>query len=103
MEKARYEVPKMYGDHHVLKVREALMSLEGVGDVLASSARRVVVVWFDPSVTQADSLEQELKSLGYGPGDEESLPVLPRPADDESPWFQILPRATRTNVTDLET
>ena len=102
MEKVRYNVPKMYADHHVLKVREALISAEGVQDVLASSARRMVVIWFDPEVTNAQGLESVLKTAGYEPGQEESLPVLPKPADDESPWFQVLPRVTRTNATDVE-
>ena len=102
MEKIRYSVPKMYADHHVLRVREALTSMEGVEDVLASSARRVVVVWYDPAATKAEAIEEQLRASGYGPGEEESLPVLPKPADDESPWFQILPRVTQTNMKDLE-
>jgi len=102
MEKVRYSVPKMYADHHVLKVREGLMSVEGVKDVLASSSRKMVVVWFDPNVVSADVIAEKLKAIGYGPGEEESLPVLPKPADDESPWFRVLPRVTQTNMKDLE-
>ena len=38
MEKVVLEVPTLWADHHVLKVREALAKLEGVDDMYVSSA-----------------------------------------------------------------
>ena len=34
------QVPIMYADHHVLRVRDALNGLDGVAETTASAARR---------------------------------------------------------------
>lgn len=102
MEKVVFRVPKMYADHHVVAVREALTSLEGVANVLASSAFKRVVVEYDPAVTSPTAIEEKLRAAGYGPGEDWELPELPEAKEDESPWFQSIWRTTWTNPLEIE-
>jgi hypothetical protein len=37
MKKVVLDIPTLWADHHVLKVRDALVNLEGVEEVFASS------------------------------------------------------------------
>ena len=102
MERVVFKVPKMYADHHVVAVREALTGLEGVGNVLASSAFKRVVVEYDPSVTSSTAIEEGLQTAGYGLSEDWELPELPEAKEDESPWFKSIWRVTQTNMLDLE-
>ena len=65
MEKVTLSVPGMYGDHHVLAVRDILGSLPGVEDVYASSAFKQVVVKFDPAKANPAGFESALSAQGY--------------------------------------
>ena len=65
MDKKVFEVPAMYGDHHVTEVRSILLSTPGVMDVYASSAFRKVEVRFDESQTNAEQLAAKLEKAGY--------------------------------------
>lgn len=102
MEKVVFKVPKMYADHHVLAVRGALTDLEGVVNVVASSAFKRVVAEYDPAVTSPAAIEEGLQAAGYGPGEDWELPELPEAKEDESPWFKSIWRVARTNMLDLE-
>jgi copper chaperone CopZ len=102
MEKTIFEVPRMYADHHVEAVREALTGLPGVAAVLASAAFKRVVVEYDPQVTNPAAIEKSLSAAGYTPGEDWVLPTLPKAKEDESPWFQTIWRVTKTNMLDLE-
>ena len=102
MEKVVFKMPKMYADHHVLAVREALTGLEGVGSILASSAFKRLVVEYDPTKVDPATIEGSLKASGYGPGEEWRPLDLPEASDDRSPWFRSIWRVTQTNVLDLE-
>ncbi len=51
MEKLQLNVPDMWADHHVLKVRAILTAMTGVQDVIASSAFRMVALSYDPAAT----------------------------------------------------
>ena len=102
MEKAIFEVPKMYADHHVETVRETLTGLPGVATVLASAAFQRVVVEYDPKATNPAAIAESLSAAGYTPGEEWVLPTLPPAKEDESPWFQTIWRVTKTNMLDLE-
>jgi len=65
METITIDLPKMYGDHHVIEVRRILLAMPGVEDVYASSAFRVVRARIDPAkVTEAD-LRARLTEAGY--------------------------------------
>ncbi len=102
MEKTVFNVPKMYADHHVKTVRKALLQLDGVEDVVASSAFKRVVVGYDPSRLEPSKIEEALQAAGYGPGEDWELPELPEPKEDESPWFQSIWRVTQTDPRELE-
>ncbi|MBU2609611.1 MAG: heavy-metal-associated domain-containing protein [Chloroflexi bacterium] len=60
-----FDVPAMYGDHHVSDVRRILLEIPGVKDVYASSAFHVVEVVFDENVTTDSSIQAKLDAAGY--------------------------------------
>jgi len=102
MEKIILDLPTMYADHHVLRVRQALTDLDGVKDVVASALYRDVVVEYDPQKLTPDAIQKTLEAAGYPVGREPKLMPLPPAIDDSSPWFQVVPRVTQTNMLDLE-
>jgi excisionase family DNA binding protein len=103
MENALFEVPSMYGDHHVLAVRQALLALPGVEDVWASSAWQQVQVTYEPEKISADQLGQALDRAGYpvGNGHHPSAPARLRNAKDPA-WDALGVRVTETNQSDLK-
>jgi copper chaperone CopZ len=60
-----FQVPAMYGDHHVVEVRRILSAIPGVQDIYASSAFRVVQVTYDESQTNDLDLQVKLDDAGY--------------------------------------
>jgi len=60
-----FQVPAMYGDHHVVEVRRVLSAIPGVQDIYASSAFRVVEVTYDENQTNDIDLQVKLDSAGY--------------------------------------
>ena len=95
-------VPIMYADHHVLQVRNALNGLDGVAETAASSARRQVTVSYEEDAISPQAIESALAEAGYPPGQEPSLPEVPKNHEDGSSWFTILQRVTTTEMKDLE-
>ena len=77
MEIAVFNVPSMYGDHHVLEVRRVLLEMPGVEAVDASSAFQTVEVAFDPAKSSADQIKAKLEKAGY-------LGELPVPVESSS-------------------
>jgi copper chaperone CopZ len=65
MEKVTFNVPAMYGDHHVLEVRRILLTIPGVKDVYASSAFQVVEVTYDPQSVDDLQIAAGLEEAGY--------------------------------------
>ncbi|MBN1284160.1 MAG: heavy-metal-associated domain-containing protein [Anaerolineae bacterium] len=65
MESLQLELPAMYGDHHVLAVRQILLGMDGVADVWASAAWRTVQVEYDPDKLPADQIQARLTEEGY--------------------------------------
>jgi copper chaperone CopZ len=59
------DTPALYGDHHVLEVRQLLLEINGVEDVYASSAFHVVEVTFDPDKVQEKDIVSKLSEKGY--------------------------------------
>lgn len=102
MEKTTLDVPKMYADHHVERVRNALLQLDGVEEVTASSAFKRVVVNYDSARLKPSAIEEALQAAGYAPGEEWELPSIPEGKEDDSSWFQTIQRVTKTNLLDLE-
>lgn len=103
MEKIVLDVPLLWADHHVLKVREALVNLPGVEEVYASSAWRKVLVGFDKAKTNHAAIEQALADAGYPVGQGE-VPVLVTPTQNrkDPQWATAQMRRTQTNRVDLE-
>ena len=60
-----FDVPAMYGDHHVSDVRRILLEIPGVEDVYASSAFRVVEVTYDEKKVNDLVLQTKLDDAGY--------------------------------------
>jgi len=65
MKTITFELPALYGDHHVVEVRRLLLEIAGVEDVYASSAFHVVEITFDPTRVTEDSLKKTLDEAGY--------------------------------------
>ncbi|HDQ71064.1 MAG TPA: copper chaperone [Chloroflexi bacterium] len=103
MEKMALDVPNLWADHHVLDVRDALASLEGIGDVYVSSAWKQILVNYDADKTDEATIEKALLDAGYPVG-EGGVPILVEPNDlRRDPQWEILgARLTQTNRADLE-
>jgi excisionase family DNA binding protein len=68
MERRSFHIPNMYGDHHVLHVKQLLKQLDGVEDTLASAAFQEIDVTFDPDVVSDGDIEAALAGAGYPAG-----------------------------------
>jgi len=86
METLTLDLPSMYADHHVLRVRDALSALKGVKDVYATG-----------------EIEEALKSAGYPPGEGGPPILVEASAIKRDPQWQILDlRMTKTQHADIE-
>ena len=65
MKTITYEIPNLFGDHHVIEIRRMLLEIEGVCEVYASSAFRVVEVTYDPTKTNDLEIAMKLDEAGY--------------------------------------
>ena len=103
MEKVVLDVPMLWADHHVLKAREALVNLEGVQDVYASSAWKQVLVAYEDGKTDVAAFEKALAEAGYPVGEGET-PVLVQPGEKrrDPQWKRLGFRTTQTKRVDLE-
>jgi copper chaperone CopZ len=101
MEKTVLSVPKMWADHHVLKVREVLTALDGVEQVYASSAWKQVMVEHDPGKMGESALAEALAEAGYEVGESADL-VGTRLSAGDPAWDELGVRVTKTNQRDLE-
>lgn len=92
-------IPRMYADHHVQRVRESLLAIEGVREVRASSMDRQVEVTFEPGEVSAAAIDAALSQAGYvQEGAEEALETAV--PGDGSAWRRGTARVTRTNPAD---
>ncbi len=95
------DVPGMYGDHHVLRIRQILLGLGGVTQVTASAGRRKVGIGFDEKTTSAEAIQEALASAGYPP--ESALAMhFPKRHEDGSEWYVVVDRTTVTERKDRE-
>ncbi|MCP4550427.1 MAG: hypothetical protein GY835_28545, partial [bacterium] len=97
------DVPTLWADHHVLKVRDALGAVEGVENVYASSAWKQVLVNYNADKTDQAAIEKVLADAGYPVGAGE-LPVLTQPTENrkDPQWKEADFRLTVTNEADRE-
>jgi copper chaperone CopZ len=65
MQKVTYDVPSLYGDHHVIEVRRILLEMPGVEDVYASSSFHIVEVTYDPQKVNDLQIAVKLDEAGY--------------------------------------
>lgn len=65
MAQVTFDVPLMYGDHHVVEVRRLLTGLSGVHDIYASSGFHVVEIEYDETQVTPEQLETVLSDAGY--------------------------------------
>jgi copper chaperone CopZ len=102
MGRVTLKAPAMYADHHVLKVRETLYALDGVQDVLASSAWQAVVVSYDDNKIEPAAIEDALSEAGYG--SDKTTPILAESAEQfkDPAWEALGVRSTKTNQMDLQ-
>lgn len=78
METLTLKLPTMYGDHHVIKVRQIVGALPGVAEVVASAAQQQLVVTFDSAQTSAEAITSALTENGYAPARPPAPPEAPR-------------------------
>ena len=101
METKTFEVPALYGDHHVTEVRRVLLELEGVVDVYASSAFQIIKVTFDETRINDLQIAVKLDEAGYL--GEWTIPVelgsAAQQGDGQKPFF----RHTATYETTKQT
>jgi copper chaperone CopZ len=102
MKRIVIDVPAMYGDHHVLQVRQALLGIKGVGEVQASAAKRKVAVKFDEAVTSPEAIHETLTSAGYPVEPMAAVIDFPKRHEDGSAWYTVLGRMTVTELKDRE-
>lgn len=94
-------LPTMFADHHVLKVRGVLSTLQGVGDVYASSAWHAVIVTYDDDKLDPPGIEKALVDAGYTP--DAATPILADPGGSQfkdPAWDVLGARVTQTNEAD---
>lgn len=101
MEKTVFDVPKMWADHHVLKVREMLTTMQGVEEVYASSAWKQLMVKYDPEKLDESAIAEALAGAGFGVNEELELDGK-LPSDGDPAWKALGVRVTKTNRRDLE-
>jgi copper chaperone CopZ len=65
MQTKTFEVPTLYGDHHVLEVRRILLEIPGVFDVYVSSAFQVIEVTFEETKVNDLEIAVILDNAGY--------------------------------------
>ncbi len=102
MEECTFDLPTMYADHHVTRVREALSQHSGIAEVVASAAARQVRVQYDESVLTSDDLVEALATAGYEPGVELPALTFAQRHEDGSTWYVVIDRTTTTEMKDRE-
>jgi copper chaperone CopZ len=102
MDSITLDAPAMFADHHVLKVREALLAQDGIDDVYASSAWQSVIVSYDSAKIDPAAIENILAEAGYAA--DKTTPILAQnDAYYRDPsWDALGVRVTETNEADLK-
>ena len=95
------KAPAMFADHHVLKARAALLALDGIETVYASSAWQAVIVTFDENKLQPAAIEQSLADAGYAPDNVPPILADSGPQFQDPSWQSLGSRVTETNQADL--
>ncbi len=103
MEKLILDLPSMYGDHHVLAVRDALTGMGGIDEIYASAAWKQLMVSYDPTKVKPDAIKTALADAGYPVGDgEPQMLVTANDIKRDPQWMVLDIRVCQTNNADLE-
>jgi copper chaperone CopZ len=78
-----FSLPSMYGDHHVIRVRQIVAALAGVAEIRASAAQQTLVVKFAPGQLSAERIRAALAEGGFAPG--APAPALAGAAEEKLP------------------
>jgi copper chaperone CopZ len=90
MAKFTFDLPFLFGDHHVIEVRRLLKEVPGVSDMYVSSSFHTVEVTYDPDATNPEKITASLEEAGYL-GDTlvpEEVAVLSSSERMNSPYFR---------------
>ncbi|MCA9872668.1 MAG: heavy-metal-associated domain-containing protein [Anaerolineales bacterium] len=60
-----FELPMMYGDHHVIEVRKLLKAVPGIDELYASSSFQILEIQFDEQQVTEDEIRARLETAGY--------------------------------------
>ena len=93
-------LPAMYADHHVQRVRQALLSLAGVERVMASAADRRVEVQYGTPVSSAAAIREALTALGYPEGEVQTVEEIL--TSNRTAWQRSPIRFSRTHPLDVQ-
>jgi copper chaperone CopZ len=93
-------LPKMYADHHVQRVRQALLALPGVESVWASAAEMRVEVSYRAGETDPATIRQTLAQAGYPEGEAASMEDIL--SATRTAWQRTNVRLSQTNVADRQ-
>ncbi len=97
------EMPTMYADHHVLKVRETLEGLKGIEEAYASSAWKKLMISYEEKSIKPAEIEEALTKAGYPPGEGETPILVEASSIKRDPqWEKLGSRVTGTNQIDLD-
>lgn len=89
MKSVNFPLSMMYGDHHVLAVRQLLCALPGVLDVYASSSFQIVEITYDEAEASPDTFQAVLAEAGYLEALSVPVEVGATPAGEEArPYFR---------------
>ena len=67
-QKESISLPAMFGDHHVVAVRQIVSALPGVKEVQASASRRKILVTFNRAQLTVEAILAALSQHGFAPG-----------------------------------
>lgn len=107
MEKIQFTVPNLWADHHTLKVHDVLARLDGVQNVIASAAFRMVALTYDPALVSPGAIMAALEDAGY-PVSTDGAGVITHPVPAQNgrtdpAWDRLGYRETRTDPRDAKT
>jgi copper chaperone CopZ len=94
-------IPRLYADHHVTNIRQLLLPLNGVEEVIASAAFKQVTVDFEAEKISRDAIIDALTMAGYAPGVPEVVERTPNATADPA-WDTLAQRLVTTNPLDLQ-
>lgn len=66
-QKESISLPAMFGDHHVVQVRQIVSALPGVQTVLASASRHKITVTFNRAQLSVEAISAALAQAGFAP------------------------------------